>query len=264
MPSAAAALLAAEFATALLLLSHRSVRAGAALGGLMAAGFLAVTGSLLIRGVSAECACFDVFLSLPPAVMLGVDACLLVGCWTLLRDYGKASVVTPEAEPLNAVGCARDNQPGQASTGFQELRLPALALLFVVCCWIFIRVLPQDPLLYSSLARAFRPGGQRAQEEFTRKLREKDPPLGTVLNIPDPAKNESIAGLHGIGAERPMRAVVVLMIGPCSECVISKLMAVDQLAARRPDLRIVAVSPTPADQLKNFQERHKLKFEMIC
>lgn len=195
----AVVLLMAEFATALLLLSHRSVRAGAALGGLMAAGFLAVTGSLLIQGVSAECACFGVFLRLPPAVMLGVDACLLVCCWLLLRDDGKAFVVTPEAHPQSA----------ETVTTIQKRRL---ALSNRLASFLI-------PAYFVTMAAMLQSGFSQERERVAQAYAE---PTTITLRYGDPAPDfilPSASGAPVLSASFRGKWTLLLFVDPwCEPC----------------------------------------------
>jgi peroxiredoxin len=97
---AAALLLAAELSAAMLLMSGRGLQAGALLGGVLAAGFMAVTVRLIARGVSSGCDCFGLFIKLPPTLMLAVDLTLFLACVALLA---LCAAMRPADSPISAL-----------------------------------------------------------------------------------------------------------------------------------------------------------------
>lgn len=150
---------------------------------------------------------------------------------------------------------------------FRGLGLPLLLMLLLGCCLVFIRMLPNDPLLHEALTRPFRPNPIEVQARRLQLLRAKDPTLGATLPIPAlsidgtgrATNGRPSSGVHG----QAVRPTVVLMIGPCSGCVLTALRNVDELFAAHPEVRVVAVSPSTSHELAEFRKSNKLRLELV-
>lgn len=140
--------------------------------------------------------------------------------------------------------------PGQASL------LPGLIVVLLLCCIAFVKVLPQDPVLYAALMHPFIPSAEQERELALQRVREDDPKLGTVLENPSKPSGQlpPILGPNHAGGP-----TLVLMIGACSPCVLSTLQAADRLHAANPRLGVVAVSRSTARELSDFRSKYKIR-----
>jgi hypothetical protein len=134
-----------------------------------------------------------------------------------------------------------------------------------MCSYAFSQVVSQDPRLHDLLTSPFRESAQGAQARLLAQLREKDPPLGSMLPLLDgstatvaPVERRTLAT-----ARADQRAVLVLMIGSCSTCVLPILDMAERSLQRHPNLRAVAVSPSSIKELKAFRERNRLRLAMV-
>jgi hypothetical protein len=73
----------------------------------------------------------------------------------------------------------------QGTLQWTDVRLPLLLIALCICGFVFLRLLPSDPLLYRAFARVLGQKSEKSPEEMLLSLRMKDPPLGAVLPLPD-------------------------------------------------------------------------------
>jgi peroxiredoxin len=148
---------------------------------------------------------------------------------------------------------------------------PALVALLLAGSILFFQVLPQDPVLHEKLTRPFRGGLSQQEEERKQldqaiaKVRANDPPLGSILPLPQ--ARPDAAGLKGTGKSLPRgaspRAILVLMIDDCSSCALSHLASTAAFARLYPDVAVVTVSPSDANVLEKFRREHQLRMAMV-
>jgi hypothetical protein len=146
-----------------------------------------------------------------------------------------------------------------------ELRLPVLVMVLLACTFVFTRVLPCDPILQERLTRPFRANTEAIQQKELDRMREQDPPLGTVLPIPS-TRSQSSRPLRMASTrehQQHYKYTLVLMLGPCSVCMRSTLELAEDLAAKQPMLNAVAVSPSSSRELQNFRATNHLHLDIV-
>lgn len=114
-----------------------------------------------------------------------------------------------------AAGTSKAPLDAKARAG---LRTPALLAILLIFCYIFIRVLPRDPILYDTLTKPFRPSPAEQNERMLAALRAHDPSLGTILPLPSNIEaTQSVLTSNGLyTSQAHSRMVMVIMMSTCS------------------------------------------------
>lgn len=267
---AAGAVVAVECVLLLLLLHPRHRRIGGIVGAALFAFFFLLNAWLAAKGLDSDCACFGVLIRLPRESSLALDSLLLAASILLAREpRGRVTPATVLLPPKPA-----DVPTDSAASGAEPIRVPALpwlCFLLALSLYAFVRVLPRDPVLYDRATRHFRARAaqrdHKAQDEIRRRLRLKDPPIGTELPMPwapgGPALTPPSSGVAPAHAEAQPKAFLLVFFGSCSGCAVAKLREVEDLMARYPGLRALAVSPSPTAELSHARSRYGLRIGLV-
>lgn len=238
----AVTLIGLEIIVAALLCNHRTAHQGALIGVVLFAAFTIYTGSRVMAGAPDDCACFGVFLKLPPPVILVVDFLLCASCVVIFRResfYGAS-------QDINLIAQARGN------SNFSSIRLPALFCVLLLCGIIFASVLPQDPILQEALTRPFRSIlGITSPNPIAEAIRKNDPPLMSFVPV---------VTAPGIDMVKP---TLVVMSGDCSLCALSTLVPLEQIRSRQRGVNFIMVSSTGLNAMREFSKRYHLNFPLL-
>lgn len=139
---------------------------------------------------------------------------------------------------------------GQKMRSLNEARLPLLLLTLLAAILVFLKVLPQDTVLYRAIIRPFQPSPQRLHNEYIAGLRAKDPPLGTRPRQP--------------WSGRPGQPTLAVFVGPCSPCISDSLKKLDALSRSNQSLNVVVISDADLDDIHSFWKQFHLQVPAIA
>ena len=234
---AALFLIFAELMACVLLCHSRTLSSGIALSSVLSLTFTFYTAAKILIGVSADCACFGVFLKLPPWVMLATDLALCSACVALLRMRASAE--------------ADVNRTTDASEHSSRLRLPWLIGLLLLCTIGFLRALPYDPLLRFQLSTLLNLSkAEKLYDPVTPAMRKNDPGLFSQLPLPP---------LKGISPARP---TFVVVLSNCSLCSLGGMSPAVELGQKY-NSNVLLISPNPLPQMQTFAQEHRLHAQLF-
>lgn len=143
--------------------------------------------------------------------------------------------------------------------------LPYLTLVLLAEVWLFMRLLPCDPLLIQRF-QAIREARRQAQEEQRRnELMRNDPRVGVKVSDLAP---ESVTVVTREGQRKmPLRAenqaTILVFIGYCTSCMASELSKWAELRSKAQDIKMVIVSRSSAEQVADFLEGTKQNLPIV-